>query len=233
MYACTVCIEIKVLTAHTYTAPGVVQFYVTTTMNNTEVTVKWSPPLQPNGIITSYKVIYQRYEDDSTTVYIKLESSVRNYTIQSLRKCAHMPIWTSQQVDVLIPDPGTPYQVRVVAFTSVGMGVLGDYVAFFSEELTPTKPPENVHANWLSPTRINVTWTPLNLFEAQGFPQYRAVLSLLSNDQERRQIDSVASNNSFVLFDDLDNTIQHYVVVGVRTGGSVTYVDSATVSGRL
>ena len=76
----------------------------------------------------------------------------------------------SEHVYILITDPGTPYQVRVVAFTSVGMGVLGDYVVFFSEELTPTKPPKNVQANWLNSTATNVTWTPLNLFEAQGFP---------------------------------------------------------------
>ena len=48
----------------------------------------WSPPLQPNGIITSYEVMYLIYEDDDTTEHITLENTVRNYTIQNLRKCA-------------------------------------------------------------------------------------------------------------------------------------------------
>ena len=70
-----------------YTAPGVVQFHVNTTLNNTEVIVMWSPPLQPNGVITSYEVMYLIYEDDNTTEHITLENTVRNFTIKNLRKC--------------------------------------------------------------------------------------------------------------------------------------------------
>ena len=56
--------------------------------------------------------------------------------------------------------------MRVVAFTSVGMGALGDYVVFFSEELTPTKSPDNVQASQLNSTAVNISWTALTLFEA-------------------------------------------------------------------
>ena len=103
----------------------------------------------------------------------------------------------------LLPDPGTPYQVRIVAFTSVGMGVLGEYVVFFSGELAPTKAPENLQATQLSSTRVNITWTPLSLIEARGFPQYKVVLSQLS--QQRRQLDTntVITNNSFSVFTNL------------------------------
>ena len=62
--------------------------------------------------------------------------------------------------------PGVPYEVVVVAFTSVGKGVENDYTIFFSEELTPTKSPENVVFNQLNSTALNITWTPLTLFEA-------------------------------------------------------------------
>ena len=139
----------------------------------------------------------------------------------------------------LIPDPGTPYQVRIVAFTSVGMGVLGDYTVFFSEELTPTKPPENVQVNyiykWLSPTILNVTWTPLSLFEAQGFPQYRAVLSSLSNDSQKRQLDAnvMITKNSFAIFSNVASNIQYYVVVGVKTGGSSSFLDGDPLNGKV
>ena len=144
--------------------------------------------------------------------------------------CTH---WISQHVYILITDPGTPYQVRVVAFTSVGMGVLGDYVAFFSEELTPTKPPENIQANWLNSTAINVTWTPLNLFEAQGFPHYSVVLT--THGQQRSQLDAntIITNNNFVFFTNLVNHTWYSVVVGVKTGGSSSFVYSHSINGSL
>jgi len=50
------------------------------------------------------------------------------------------------------------------------MGALGDYFVFFSEELTPTKPPENVIVNYITSASINVIWMPLTLFKTQGFP---------------------------------------------------------------
>jgi len=58
----------------------------------------------------------------------------------------------------------------VVAYTSVGKGAENEPTVFFSEELTPTKPPDNVELKQLSSTSFNVTWTPLTLFEAKGFP---------------------------------------------------------------
>ena len=129
--------------------------------------------------------------------------------------------------------PGTPYQVRVVAFTSVGMGVLGDYVVFFSEELTPTKPPDNVQANWLNSTTVKVAWTPLTLVEAQGFPQYRIVLTPFSTYDQRRQIEVnvVYTDKRSVVFPHLDNNTEYHVVVGVKTNGSSSYTDSQPIDG--
>jgi len=193
----------------------------------------WSPPLQPNGIITSYGVMYQTYENDNTTVHITLENTVGNYTIQNLSELACVFTKISQHVYVLITDPGTPYQVRVVAFTSVGMGVLGGYVVFFSKELTPTKPPQNVQANWLNSTAINVTWTRLSLFEAQGFPHYSVVLT--THSQQRSQLDAntIMTNNSFVMFTNLVNHTWYSVVIGVKTSGSSSFVNSHSVNGEF
>ncbi|XP_065898950.1 Ig-like and fibronectin type-III domain-containing protein 1 isoform X2 [Dysidea avara] len=139
----------------------------------------------------------------------KMNSSTRNYTIMSL-------------------NPGIPYQVRVVAFTSVGMGVLGHYVIFFSEELAPTKPPENIKVNYISATSINVTWTPLSLFEAQGFPKYRATLLLATEDRQRRQSNAVSltTTNNFAVFNNLDRSAKYSVEVGVTTGETNTVINS-------
>ena len=60
----------------------------------------------------------------------------------------------------------------VVAYTNVGKGTENDYITF-SKELQPTKSPENVNSKQLNLTSLNITWTPLTLFEAQGFPEYR------------------------------------------------------------
>ena len=81
-----------------YVAPGIVQFHIQTTLNNTEVIVMWRPPLQPNGVITSYEVMYQIYEHDYTTaVHTRLESTDRSYTIKNLGKCmemySNMAVW--------------------------------------------------------------------------------------------------------------------------------------------
>ena len=116
------------------------------------------------------------------------------------------------------------------------MGVLGEYVVFFSEELAPTKPPENLQATQLSSTRVNITWTPLSLIEAQGFPQYKVVLSQLSTySQQRRQLDTntVITNNSFSVFTNLVSHTLYSVVVGVKTGGSSSFMDSHPLNGKL
>ena len=60
-------------------------------------------------------------------------------------------------------DPGTPYQVTVVAFTNAGRGALNDYIVFFSEELIPEMLPTDVSYTRLNNVSINVTWNPLSL----------------------------------------------------------------------
>ena len=130
-------------------------------------------------------------------------------------------------------EPGIPYQVRVVAFTSVGMGVLNDYAVFFSEELAPTKAPENVKVTYISDTSINVTWVPLNLFEAQGFPKYKVTLLPATENLQRRQFNpiSATTTSSFVVFNDLDSSAKYSVEVGVTTGETNTIVNSEPVEG--
>ena len=82
--------------------------------------------------------------------------------------------------------PGVPYEVVVVAFTSVGKGAESDYITFFSKELQPTKSPENVNFKQLNSTSLGVTWMPLTLFEARGFPEYRVVLMVAGNDHRKK-----------------------------------------------
>ena len=45
------------------TAPGIVEFNVNNLSTDSEAEVSWTPPLQPNGVIISYQVIYSVYGD--------------------------------------------------------------------------------------------------------------------------------------------------------------------------
>ena len=130
--------------------------------------------------------------------------------------------------------PGIPYQVIVVAFSRAGRGAASDFKPFFSQELTATKSPQNLKFTRLSITSINITWTPLTLFEARGFPGYRVTLTLSSTSvrNKRQSIPSVNTTNSFAVFDDLDSDGVYVVVVGVRTGASNDYMNTDPITGN-
>ena len=63
-----------------YIVPGVVE------LQTDQNTIIWSPPLQPNGIITGYQVIYSIYQNDSNRASGRLSSSTTRYTIGGLSK---------------------------------------------------------------------------------------------------------------------------------------------------
>ena len=131
--------------------------------------------------------------------------------------------------------PGVPYEVVVVAFTSAGKGAENDYVIFFSEELSPTKSPENVVFQQINSTTLNITWTPLTLFEARGFPIYRVVLTTDANNRRKRQSDSISviTTNSFAIITDLNENTDYSVAVGVTTVNSSEFVEGSPVNGIL
>ena len=115
--------------------------------------------------------------------------------------------------------PGIPYQVTVVAFTIAGRGALNDYIVFFSEELMSESFPSNISYTRLNETIINVTWTPMSLSEAKGFPLYQVILSEPSTNSDTT-IDVVVTNSSFAIFANLSIDQQYSLVVGVSTGSN-------------
>ena len=138
---------------------------------------------------------------------------------------------------IVVTDPGVPYEVIVVAFTSAGEGEENDRKVFFTEELAPTKPPGDVDTKQLSPTSFNVTWTPLTLFEARGFPEYRVVFTTIDGDSHRRResnADSVhimMTENGFTVFTDLRENTDYSVTVGVRTGNMSEFFEGNPING--
>ena len=131
--------------------------------------------------------------------------------------------------------PGVPYEVVVVAFTSAGKGAENNYITFFSEELTPTRSPGIAVFEQLNSTALNISWTPLTLFEARGFPQYRVVLTTMdTNSRRKRQSSSVSiiTTNSFAIFTDLNENADYSAVVGVSTGNITSeFVEATPING--
>ena len=105
---------------------------------------------------------------------------------------------------------------------------------FFSEELPPSKPPENVAFKQLNLSSLNITYTPLTLFEAQGFPEYRVVLTPLNTSSRRkRQSNPIITTNSSATFTDLKENMLYSIVVGVRTGNSSEFIEGSPINGIL
>ena len=114
----------------------------------------------------------------------------------------------------------------VVATTTAGKGVDNYWYTFFSEELIPLKAPENVKLE-RSGTSVSVSWEPLNLFEARGFPTYTVTLEPSSSDdrvtrQSNNGVIRVTTNESNIVVGGLDPKVEYDVTVSVQTAAGKT-----------
>ena len=117
----------------------------------------------------------------------------------------------------------------VVAFTSAGRGVESYSRTFFTEELIPNRSPENIIYE-RSDTTFSVSWDPLSLIEARGFPIYTVTLiplSLLPNRAIRQANDdgiiSVTTNETDIVIEGLDPNVEYSLTVAVGTSsGEIT-----------
>ena len=110
----------------------------------------------------------------------------------------------------------------MVAFTSVGKGVENYGYTFFTEEEAPVRSPENVRIE-RSGTSVSVSWDPLSLFEARGFPTYTVTLVPSSSDdrvtrQSNDGVIRVTTNESNLVVGGLDPKVEYDVTVAVGTG---------------
>ena len=127
--------------------------------------------------------------------------------------------------------------MRVTAFSYEQMGLQSDFVIFFSKELSPLKTPDDIKIVRLSQTSINVTWTPLSLFEAQGFPIYRVTLTPPTSTEVRskRQSSSIVitTQNSFAVFTNLNSSQEYSLTLGVATNGSNNFTTTQPMKGMF
>ena len=104
------------------------------------------------------------------------------------------------------------------------MGLQNDFVVFFSKVLSPVKTPADVKFVRLNSTSINVTWTPLSLFEAQGFPIYKVTLTPTSTEVYSSGV--LITQNNFAVFTNLNSNEEYSLTVGVATEGSSNFISS-------
>ena len=128
----------------------------------------------------------------------------------------------------------------VVAYTTAGRGAENNFEPFFSQELAANNTPQNVDFERLSSTSLRVTWTPLTLFQARGFPFYIVTLTLpSSNNHGKRQSDPPMQNttDSFAVFTGLLNGRNYTATIGVQTAtasGMPTEIQNADpISGNV
>ena len=133
----------------------------------------------------------------------------------------------------MITDAGVPYQIIVVAFTSAGRGEENDPEIFFTQELSPIKAPENVkYERNSNGTAITVSWDPVSLFEAKGFPTYTVILrplSLASNQSSDGEVITITTNETTIVNEELDPRLEYILVVAVIT----TIGEAATDGGEF
>ena len=131
---------------------------------------------------------------------------------------------------ILYTVPGNPYTVVVVAFTSAGRGEENDPHTFFSHEEPPQRPPDNVTFE-RNDTVISVTWNPLNLFEARGFPVYTVTLTpTFTRSKRQTNIDRtiiITTNETNVVIDGLNPDVEYSLTVAVGTSSGEVFTSES------
>jgi len=90
----------------------------------------WEPPLEPNGVITAYKVYCSVYEDGSGSGYVYL---TQNTATNSIISTSVVPGNVTEAI-VSGLTPYTLYECYVTANTSVGEGSASETVVAGTDE---------------------------------------------------------------------------------------------------
>ena len=103
----------------------------------------------------------------------------------------------------------------MTAFTSAGRGEETTYSeAIFTEELPPTETVTNITIEWTSATSVNISWAPLTLHQARGFPLY-----VVNITTKGRVVKNFTTNQTNVKVNELNRNTVYFVTVKPLTGG--------------
>ena len=91
----------------------------------------------------------------------------------------------------------------------------------------PTVAVQNVVMNWINDnSAVHVSWTPLTLHEARGFPLYVVTYCPTSLGRVSRDTNRVTTTNSSVVSGGLDPTTPYSFMVDVYTGNGTIRGDA-------
>ena len=65
-------------------APGVVEIVAIVGTSDTTAVVFWTPPSQPNGVITGYQIIYSVYGDNTNSINQAVTENDDSFVITNL-----------------------------------------------------------------------------------------------------------------------------------------------------
>ncbi|KAK6039161.1 fibronectin type III domain protein, partial [Cooperia oncophora] len=124
-------------------APGPVRDMTGIPVGPTSIEATWRPPLDPNGVITGYTLVYnlKSMGECGPRTSTPIQKHVRSET---------------QVLDGLLPD--STYEVHVIAHTSMA-GPQSKVITVTTEEAAPTGAPNNVRVGSITSNRADVTWS--------------------------------------------------------------------------
>ncbi|XP_053319639.1 phosphatidylinositol phosphatase PTPRQ [Spea bombifrons] len=156
-------------------------------VNATGITLEWSSPSEPNGIITQYEIICT----NSTTLFVQNTTST-SYTLIDL-------------------NPYTLYNISVRAYTRFGHGnQTTSVLSVRTSETAPSSPPYNLLYRNISSTRVMITWLPP--LYANGI-----ILFYKINYWNSTHSLTSISNDSLIILSGLKKYSQYQVVVSGHT----------------
>ncbi|XP_021240934.1 phosphatidylinositol phosphatase PTPRQ isoform X5 [Numida meleagris] len=131
----------------------------------TEINLKWSPPEQPNGLITHYEVLYS----DSSDLFVRNTSST-NISLTEMM-------------------PYTLYNISVRAFTRLGHGNQSSFPLLVrTSETVPNSAPENITYRNISSTEIELSFFPPSI--PNGIIQTYTIYLKRTNGTKERVINT-------------------------------------------
>ena len=177
-------------------------------VNDTAVNLTWSPPIRPNGYISSYNIDITGGVIMSLTVTSDPQVHTYIQIIGGLRKSN--VLLTSKYI--VSTGPGVPYYISIGAVNEVGEGNITSVTVFTKTEsvynynlmslylitfaIAPNISPNDITTQRSSDgTSIVIAWRKVSLEEAHGFFEY--IIVLVAVNSRRRQSSDITVHVPF------------------------------------
>ena len=166
-------------------------------VNDTAVNLTWSPPITPNGYISSYNIEITGGVIMSLTVITDPQLNTYTQIIGGLRKPNALLISKC----IVSTGPGVPYYISIGAVNELGEGNITSVTVFTKTEsknhclfsitiigiyIAPLISPYDIASQRSSDgTSLYIVWRKVSLEEAHGFFEYIIVLDAVNSRRKQ------------------------------------------------